>query len=272
MSGLVNRALAYVGVLLLGVTSVAAQDAAEPQAVAERQVWTAEASAGFSLISGNKETSTLNIAFDASYSPDARHTIKSNGLMIRGKTDGELSADRLGLNVRDEYQLNGRAFVFGQHRYLSDEVKDIAYLFAPTGGFGYRLVDTSATEVSLDAGIGGVWEKNANSVTRSSGAVTVGEEVSPCAHRDDHAHADLLRAVEDARPQRLTLRGRRERRCRHFNADAAEGGSLEHVQEQAFGRRRSEERRGRARGAGVHDLTGSLRSDGGRWRVLLERR
>ena len=178
MSGLVNRALAYVGVLLLGVTSVAAQDAAEPQAVAERQVWTAEASAGFSLISGNKETSTLNIAFDASYSPDARHTIKSNGLMIRGKTDGELSADRLGLNVRDEYQLNGRAFVFGQHRYLSDEVKDIAYLFAPTGGFGYRLVDTSATEVSLDAGIGGVWEKNANSVTRSSGAVTVGEEVS----------------------------------------------------------------------------------------------
>ena len=98
--------------------------------------------------------------------------------MIRGVTEGELSASRLGLNIRDEYRIGGRAFVFGQNQYLRDAFKKIVFLLAPTGGIGYKVLDTDRTKFSLDAGIGGVWEKNTDMDVRASGAVTLGERYS----------------------------------------------------------------------------------------------
>ena len=85
--------------------------------------------------------------------------IKSDGLAIRGKTDGELSADRTGLNLRDEFRLNGRAYVFGQAQYLRDRFKEIDYLVAPTAGVGYKVVDSEATKLAVDVAVGGVWER-----------------------------------------------------------------------------------------------------------------
>src|SRR5215208_4142546 len=79
--------------------------------------WAESVTAGLALTSGNKDTSTLNLGYDLVYDPKTRNLVKSEGLFLRGKSDGELTADRLALNGRDEYKLRDRLFLFGQLQY-----------------------------------------------------------------------------------------------------------------------------------------------------------
>jgi putative salt-induced outer membrane protein YdiY len=152
--------------------------AAWAQAPAEPKIWTFNASAGLALTSGNKDTSTVNAAYDFAYDPQTRNVVKSDALLIRGKSDGELNANRLGINVRDEYRVKANVFVFGQNQYLKDEFKNIDYLIAPTGGVGVKVLDTMQTKFTVDVGAGGVWEKNPGFDVRSSGAVVAGERLT----------------------------------------------------------------------------------------------
>jgi putative salt-induced outer membrane protein YdiY len=143
----------------------------------EPKIWTVTASAGLALTSGNSDTSTVNLAYDLTYDPQTRNIIKSDGLFLRGETEGELSVHRTGFNVRDEFKLTDRIFVFGQNQYLKDEFKDIEYLVAPTGGVGYKLIDTPETKLAIDGSAGVVWEKNTGLDVSSSGALAVGEKL-----------------------------------------------------------------------------------------------
>ena len=145
--------------------------------LAPPKIWTVSASAGLALTSGNSDTSTVNLAYDLTYDPQTRNVVKSDGLFLRGETEGELSAHRTGLNIRDEYKLTPRLFVFGQNQYLKDEFKDIEYLLAPTGGLGYKLIDTPETKLGVDGSAGVVWEKNTGLDVASSGALAVGQKL-----------------------------------------------------------------------------------------------
>jgi putative salt-induced outer membrane protein YdiY len=133
--------------------------------------------AGLALTSGNTDTSNVNASYDIVYDPQRRNLVKSDGLFLRGTTEGELSAYRTGLNIRDEYRLTARAFAFGQNQYLRDEFKNIDYLLAPTAGFGYKLSDTATTKLSVDGSVGAVWEKNPGFDVSSSGALAFGEKL-----------------------------------------------------------------------------------------------
>ena len=144
----------------------------------EPKIWTVTAGAGLALTSGNTDTSTVNASYEIIYTPQTRHVVRSDGLMIRGKTEDELSADRLGLNVRHQYRLNERVYVFGQNQFLRDRFKSIDYLVAPAGGLGYGVVETPKTKMAIDVGLGGVWEKNAGALVAASGSVTIGETLA----------------------------------------------------------------------------------------------
>lgn len=157
------------------LTAAAPASAQAPPA--EHKIWTVAASAGLALTSGNTDTSTVNVAYDLVYDPQTNNIVKSDALYLRGKTQGELITDRLNWNVRDQYKINGRTYVFGQNQYLRDKFKQIDYLLAPSAGLGYKVIDTPETKLDADAGIGGVWEKNPGFDVRSSGAVTVGEKL-----------------------------------------------------------------------------------------------
>lgn len=141
--------------------------------------WTQTMSAGLALTSGNKDTSTLNAGFEATYDPRRRNLVKADGLFLRGRADGQLSADRLGVNGRDEFKLTDGLFAFGQVQYLRDQFKDIAYLVSPTAGLGYRFAETPSTRASIDAGLGTVWEKRRTlDVTQTSAALNLTEKVT----------------------------------------------------------------------------------------------
>jgi putative salt-induced outer membrane protein YdiY len=170
---LLRSVLATLIVLL-----VASNLHAQAPAAAPADPWAITASAGLALTSGNKDTSTLNLGYGLAYDPKTRNVVKSEGLFLRGKSDGELTADRLSLSGRDEYKLRDGLFAFGQLQYLQDQFKDIDYLIAPTVGVGYRLADTARTKVSVDAGVGGIWEKKPLGDVQASGALAFGEKLS----------------------------------------------------------------------------------------------
>ena len=148
------------------------------QAPAPPKIWTVNASAGLALTGGNTDTSTVNMAYDLVYDPQTRNIVKSDSLYIHGTSEGELTASRLGFNVRDEYKLKPRLFLFAQNLYLRDEFKNIDWLLAPGGGIGVKLFDTMQTKLSVDGGLGGVWEANTGFDVRSSGAVTTSEKLT----------------------------------------------------------------------------------------------
>jgi putative salt-induced outer membrane protein YdiY len=157
------------------LTSTAAFAQAQPQA--PPKIWTVALSGGLAMTSGNTDTSNINASYDIVYDPQRKNVVKSDGLFLRGTTEGELSANRTNLNVRDEYRLTPRLFVFGQNQYLRDEFKNIDYLIAPTAGLGYKLADTPTTKLTVDGSVGGVWEKNPGFEVSSSGALALGEKL-----------------------------------------------------------------------------------------------
>ena len=150
---------------------------AQAPAPPPHKIWDVAASLGVSATSGNSNASQFNAGYDLIYDPLTRNIVKSNVLLLRGTTEGELSAQRFLWNVRDEYKITGRSYVFVQNMYLRDQFKKISYLDAATGGVGFKAIATDQTKLDLDAGLGGVWEKNAGFALKKSGALTAGEKL-----------------------------------------------------------------------------------------------
>jgi len=86
--------------------------------------------------------------------------------VLRSRSEHELDADRISLNVRDELTLNARTYLIGQTAYLHDRFKDIDYFLAPTGGVGYKLVDGPIVKLAVDGGLGYVGEGRTASKTQ----------------------------------------------------------------------------------------------------------
>ena len=138
--------------------------------------WVGSAGLGFAINKGNTDTTNLNVTFDATYDPKTKDVWKFQGLYLRGETDGEPTVDRVFLQGRYERKLTARTFVFGQAQYLRDEFKEIDYLFAASGGLGYKLVDTERLTFSVDGGAGVSWEKNPGFDVDTSGVITGGDQ------------------------------------------------------------------------------------------------
>lgn len=140
------------------------------------QGFSGSASFGLSLTQGNTDTLNVNATVDSIYDPKAKNLVKWNGLYLRGKQNDVLSVNRVAGSVRDEYTMSKRIFLFGQFDALHDTFKGIDFLYAPLAGVGYKAIDTKRTTFAIDAGAGGVLEKDTGSSPRGSGAGTFGEK------------------------------------------------------------------------------------------------
>jgi putative salt-induced outer membrane protein len=170
----------------IAVVALAAAGSAVP-ALAQAPVAAAEppppavsgnVSLGLGVTSGNKDSVNVTAGYEFKYDPKARNVVKSTGLFLYGKTDGELTSEQYAVSLRDEYGVRPRAFVFGELRYLHDRFKGIEYLVTPTGGVGYKVVDDKMTTLSLSAGLGGVWEQDYDLELKTNGAVSLDEKLS----------------------------------------------------------------------------------------------
>ena len=102
--------------------------------------------------------------------------MKGTGSYLHGTQSDILNLDRTSINIRDEYTISNRTFVFGQLDYLRDQFKEMIFFWAPTAGIGYKLINTDATQFIVNGGGGGVLEKNPGIQSKKSGALTSGEQ------------------------------------------------------------------------------------------------
>jgi putative salt-induced outer membrane protein YdiY len=137
--------------------------------------WTGSFGAGLALTQGNRDTSTVNAAYEVKRDYDSPLLFKSSGLFLRGKTEGELTARRLVVEGRVDWSIAERTTAFGQVQFLADEFKEIDYLISPTFGIAQTVVKNSRTELILDGGVGTVSEKNQGVDVVATGGVIASE-------------------------------------------------------------------------------------------------
>jgi putative salt-induced outer membrane protein YdiY len=164
--------------LVTAATLVTAQNAFAQTTPPPPPGWAGSASAGFALTDGNSDTSSVNVAYDVKRDAGGTYVFKSAGLFLYGKSEDVLTSDRLSFDGRLERKLTDRASLFGQTQYLRDVFKSIDYLVAPTVGLNYLLVKNERSELGVDGGVGGVWEKNPGLDTDLDGALTAGQRFS----------------------------------------------------------------------------------------------
>lgn len=148
------------------------------------KTWATEIGAGLAMTNGNSDTKNINLSLGVVRDPRTQNVFRFNGLYLRGDKDGTLLINQTSFAGRDEVNLSTRTFVFFQGAFLKDTFKNINYLFSPTAGVGYKLINTDTQLLTIDTGLGGVWERDfvtdslgrrALQDTKGSGAYNAGE-------------------------------------------------------------------------------------------------
>lgn len=142
---------------------------------APAELYTGTIGGGFAITGGNTDTQSFNLSGELTRDPGTRNLISGTASYLHGTQNDTLNVDRTAVNVRDEYTLSGRTFLFGQMDYLRDQFKGIVFLWAPTGGIGHRVIDSEATRLVANVGAGGILEKNPGLDPGKSGSITAGQ-------------------------------------------------------------------------------------------------
>jgi putative salt-induced outer membrane protein YdiY len=121
--------------------------------------WNISVGGGLSLTGGNTDTSSYSLSANVVYDPKKKNLFRGEALYLRASEEDRATVSRTAASLRDEYKVNGRAFVFGQLGYLRDRFKELDYLLAPVAGLGVRVVDRPNLLLSVDGGAGGAFEK-----------------------------------------------------------------------------------------------------------------
>ena len=167
-----QNVLGFLTVLLLPCVAFGQADKEPPR------VYTGNLGGGIALTNGNTDTRNVNLTAGLVRDPKTKNVTKGTFSYLRGSQNDILNLDRTAVNLRNEYAISGRTFVFGQADYLRDKFKDIIFLWVPTAGVGYKLVNTSNTLFTVDGAVGGLLEKNPGRTLSKSGSLVPGQRFS----------------------------------------------------------------------------------------------
>jgi putative salt-induced outer membrane protein len=157
-------------------TFASAQAPAPPPA--PMQVWSGNFGAGIAVTNGNTDTKNVNLTLGLVRDPKKANVLRVNGLYLRGDKQSVLIVNQAQLIIRDEINLSAKLFTFAQGNYVKDTFKGIRNLFSPSGGLGYKLINTDAVLFAVDTGVGGVWESDIGRPHVTTGAYNAGERFS----------------------------------------------------------------------------------------------
>jgi len=129
-------------------TGVACADDAPPP-----QGWSGKGELGFVDAKGNTNADTFDakLALSDQIGP-WKHTLTVDDLSA--KTSGVTSANRKDAAFQSNYDLTTASFVFGGLSYINDAFSGFAYQANATLGYGRKLIDSSATKLTAQLGVG----------------------------------------------------------------------------------------------------------------------
>jgi putative salt-induced outer membrane protein len=115
--------------------------------------WKGKGEVGIVFASGNTDTETANVKLDLAREVDRwKHGFGIAAL--RAETDNLVTAERYGAFWQSDYKLTDRSYLFGGLRYEADEFSGFDYQASATTGYGYKFVDTDATKLAGQVGVG----------------------------------------------------------------------------------------------------------------------
>ena len=116
--------------------------------------WTGKGEAGLAIASGNSDTRTANAKVTVNRKIENwEHSAGLAGLYVRN--DGDTTARRWETFLQTHYNFGGgRTFWFGGTRYEKDRFSGFDYQGVLDTGMGHKFIDTDATRLSGQAGVG----------------------------------------------------------------------------------------------------------------------
>lgn len=118
------------------------------------------------------------MSFAAAYDKQRKNSLRADGLLLRSESAGAPSVEKTAASLRDEWKLDRKSFVFAEARYLRDRFKGIEYLLSPLLGIGVKLAERERAQLSLDAALGGQFERAAGQRRASDGALQASQRLS----------------------------------------------------------------------------------------------
>jgi putative salt-induced outer membrane protein len=125
-------------------------DAAPPP---PQDVWIGKGQFGFLNSHGNSDAESLNGSIDMlRYDGAWKNDFFLTGLY--GKNSGIVSAERWETRGQSNYTISDGLFSFGALRYEHDLFDGFQYQASLSAGFGYKLINTDDTKLTVQAGAG----------------------------------------------------------------------------------------------------------------------
>ena len=144
-------------------------------------LWKGFVEAGLSTAQGNAETSTVNLAMNATRtSPRDKITTYFTSLYSTNGTTGQLitTANAMRGGIKYDVNVDDRLFGFGFTDLEFDEFQDLDLRFVPGGGLGYHAINTE--RATLDFSMGGSLNREffSTGLNRTSGELLFGDELT----------------------------------------------------------------------------------------------
>jgi putative salt-induced outer membrane protein YdiY len=164
--------------LALGAAAAHAQVTVKPDGQ-----WRYALGAAASVSSGNSDSSSLNFNGEG-LRATTLDKIRFYGRALRAKSDGETTAEQVGLGGRYERNFGPRWYGFGQGDYLHDKPANLQTRLSVGLGAGYHLIQGETTTFDVFGGVG---------YTRDD---FVDPDVVAGALRDSYGRSELLLGEE----------------------------------------------------------------------------
>jgi putative salt-induced outer membrane protein len=118
-----------------------------------QDVWIGKGQFGFLSSHGNSDAESINGNIDMlRYDGPWKNEFNLTGLY--GKNSGIVSAERWETRGQSNYAISGNLFAFGGLRYEHDLFDGFQYQASVTAGFGYKLLNTDDTKLTVQGGAG----------------------------------------------------------------------------------------------------------------------
>jgi putative salt-induced outer membrane protein len=139
--------------------------------------WNGGANVGFALASGNSDTKSLALAFNAVRTGlhDKLTLSESSLYSTNGLSTPSTTANLVQGGARYDHDFDGILFVFGGADFMSDALQALNLRSVFSGGLGYHIIKRDATTLDFITGVNYTHE-NYVPFTRNSAGLTLGED------------------------------------------------------------------------------------------------
>jgi putative salt-induced outer membrane protein len=120
--------------------------------------WDVSLASGLSMAKGNSDNLALSAQFLATY-VTPQDEFKFSTDYFYGENESVTNQNRLTIQAALNHNLNENFYLGLGSSYRFDEITDLDYRIGVGPVLGYRLINTDATKLTVEAGVGYVWEK-----------------------------------------------------------------------------------------------------------------